>query len=1262
MDRESSPLAKAPFQALIAQKLTHKGLFLGCASGYNRDAPKTTAMTLIKDLIDIPERVQKGDFVLRLTEGVTRADATLRDYVVTPELKDCFDNALSFIRSALQTNTSKATYLHGSFGSGKSHFMAVLHLILQGNPAARAIIELAPVITKHNEWIVGKRFLLVPYHMIGARDMESGILGGYVDFVRRTHPHTPIPGVYLATGLFQDAENLRQQMGDELFFTRLSAGTTSSRGGWGELEAGWDAKRFEQAIAAEPGAEERSQLISALIGQFFSSYDTQASGHEAFLSLDRGLSVLSKHAQSLGYDAIILLLDELILWLASHAADIKFIHQEGQKLAKLVEAQTPDRPIPIISFVARQRDLSKLVGESIPGAERLNFSDALKHWEGRFHRITLEDRNLPTIAEKRVLKCKSAAARQELNAAFEQTKLRESVMTTLLTSEGDREMFRKVYPFSPALVQTLIAVSSVLQRERTALKVMMQLLVEQRDTLSVGDIVPVGDLFDTIAHGDEAFSQEMAIHFDNAKRLYHQKLLPLLNKKYGQREELQKLPLDNPERIKFQNDDRLIKTLLLSALVPEVESLRALTAERLAALNHGTIKTPIPGREGQEVLRRCREWAANLGEIRIGEEVNPTISVQLSGVDTESIIKQAEREDNRGNRIRLLREMIFEQLSINGEDEFELYHDFWWKNTKRSCIVLFKNIRELPDSSLANTDDRWKLIIDFPLDEGNHGPRDDLSRLQTFRESHPDGAKTLCWIPACFSDDAQKDLGTLVILEHILAGVRFSQYANHLSPQDRQAAKSLLENQRSVLRQRVQNHLDAAYGLEALTQGSLDTTYPLEPHERFATLYRDFEPQPPVAANLAGAMESLLGQALSYEFPGAPELGEDARKSGNLEKVYQVVSTAAQSQDGRVPVDKPLRSLMRQIANPLQLGNMGQDATHFVLGYYWKHHFTCKAAEAGDTITGRQLQQWIDEPKPMGLPKEIQNLLILTYAEQTCQTFYRHGGSFQPTLKDVPSDCELREQKLPDESQWNLAVQRAASIFNISVSSLRKVSNVAELESKVVSQARVSCMICQNYVQSLQERLNQFGLNTDSDRMKTASATLGLVEQICSGMEDAISNLTGAEIATSEAAMGTCLSKAASLSASLEGTNWEIFEAIGTLPDEHKVAAREIHSTVAQALCSDEHVIPLAQELKIAQSKALRLITELTKPATPAPKPSEPERIPKQGKQVVSQGVQENLGIRAAQELLSSLEQQLSAGQDIRLHISWVVEAGNKEQ
>ena len=71
---------------------------------------------------------------------------------------------------------------------------------------------------------------------------------------------------------------------------------------------------------------------------------------------------------------------------------------------------TADRPIPIVSFIARQRDLRELVGEHLPGAEQLGFADVLNWWEARFDQITLEDRNLPAIVEKRLLRPKSPQA------------------------------------------------------------------------------------------------------------------------------------------------------------------------------------------------------------------------------------------------------------------------------------------------------------------------------------------------------------------------------------------------------------------------------------------------------------------------------------------------------------------------------------------------------------------------------------------------------------------------------------------------------------------------------------------------------------------------------------------------------------------------------------------------------------------------------------------------------------------------------------
>ena len=74
----------------------------------------------IRDLIELPEQVHRGDFVLRLTEGVEHPEQTVDSYVVTPQLVEAFDSALGFIRSALQPPTSKAAYLHGSFGSTRS--------------------------------------------------------------------------------------------------------------------------------------------------------------------------------------------------------------------------------------------------------------------------------------------------------------------------------------------------------------------------------------------------------------------------------------------------------------------------------------------------------------------------------------------------------------------------------------------------------------------------------------------------------------------------------------------------------------------------------------------------------------------------------------------------------------------------------------------------------------------------------------------------------------------------------------------------------------------------------------------------------------------------------------------------------------------------------------------------------------------------------------------------------------------------------------
>src|SRR5439155_3988084 len=189
--------------------------------------------------------------------------------------------------------------------------------------------------------------------------------------------------VYRAEQLVADADGLRANLGDAKFFEALNAavgGQQQENTGWGEVTSTWDVKTYGQAGDASPESSEHRQLVGDLIDTFFKSMKQT----DEFVSLDEGLAVLSAHANSLGYDSLILFLDELILWLASHAADVNFVSTEAQKVPKLVESERGDRTVPIISFVARQRDLRELIGQHITGAERLGFSDVLSYWEGRF--------------------------------------------------------------------------------------------------------------------------------------------------------------------------------------------------------------------------------------------------------------------------------------------------------------------------------------------------------------------------------------------------------------------------------------------------------------------------------------------------------------------------------------------------------------------------------------------------------------------------------------------------------------------------------------------------------------------------------------------------------------------------------------------------------------------------------------------------------------------------------------------------------------
>ena len=249
------------------------------------------SMPLLRDLIEIPDRVLAGDFVLALAKGVGEK-STIDQYVVTEQLAGCFDRALGVIQTAVETSSSRASYLDGSFGSGKSHFMAILYAILRGDPDARGKKGLVDVVAKHDSWLRGRKFLLVPYHLPDATSLDSAILGGYVAHVRKLHPDAVLPAVYVDDELLDDARELRARLGDEKFIAELPAGDDE----WGT--PGWDGTLLDIAFTAPPGDRERRRLVGDLLtGPFHRYARAVRADAESYIPLDLGLSVISTHAK-----------------------------------------------------------------------------------------------------------------------------------------------------------------------------------------------------------------------------------------------------------------------------------------------------------------------------------------------------------------------------------------------------------------------------------------------------------------------------------------------------------------------------------------------------------------------------------------------------------------------------------------------------------------------------------------------------------------------------------------------------------------------------------------------------------------------------------------------------------------------------------------------------------------------------------------------------------------------------------------------------
>ncbi|XXT25145.1 hypothetical protein WME94_26785 [Sorangium sp. So ce429] len=1190
----------------------------------------------LRRYFQLPEDVKTVDFVHQIDRAASadRIERTLADYQVTPSIARNLDRALDNARRSLADRRSVLTWIHGSFGCGKSHFMNVVSLLLADE---KAVYTLHPELQEHrakfHPAIIGRKLFRLHVQCISrqATTLEEIVLGAAVEELARLHPGAPVPALFESQKLFVSARRLLADLGEAKFFAAFPSnqGASDDDGAWGDLGgARWTRQRFEAAIAA-PGSRQARELASELAR---TPWFEGVAANAELVKLGPGLQILAEHLQGLGYEGVVLVLDELVLWLSTFQ-DPRKLSLETPKVSTLVEHGDYPPALPFMTFAARQRDLSEMVGKLAVGRDEVIFRDQLSFWKDRFETISLEDKDLPRIIEKRVLRSAGSEARAEIDAAFASWKRAFAQdFRQLNGNQGDAADFRRVYPFSPALIEVMVALSATLQRDRTALRELTHLLVRYLPDFELGAVVPVGDLFDVVAHGQTSDLPAIQRSYEQARRIYENDLLPHIRKKQK---------TDTPERCQMLREDfdarlgcsgcrekacrnqtRIAKTVLLQGLVPNTPVLKDLTAAGLVYLNSGTLKSRVPNQETTLAAALVKEWAGVTPAVHVRGDGNPEVRGVLDIIDVRRILDFCRDLDNEQRRRIRVRDALFEKMGISRKEQAGR-RTVEWRERKWIVGFVYDNVRLANDNVFRpGEDEDARVVLDYPFDEVGHGPREDEERIAQVLDGLAGkeaerGLSTIVWLPSFLDEDTRQVLADLVIIDG-LVDLRDQDLATRLpfvSMDELARVRSTLEQQRDLKGKQVENALASAYGVSLEFNQHLAPG--LAPDRQVHLLRRESKLAVPAGGLFQNAVEAVVKQALETRAPRHPVFGKGkAPTRQRLEAVLETLERVLETPDRRARLDRAQLDDLRGIAAAEHLGVVRiieEDATYAggILDQMAKNLASHKGP-----LSVAAVRRAIDPDGLMELSREVEDFLVLAYAKASAKPLrlLAHGHAVSALVGKLADDLSLVPVELPGQETWQAAL-RTAELFGITLGKALTPARVDELASRAKKAATdLVAARLDSAVTLLEEWQHLAGLPgpaAATPRGAVLEKIRELVTAVLSAGDSAgvVEALARSSWDPARATALTHMAGPKQVSALVEALKSESLKA--PIAGGHRLEADPVRrpdvlpvmERVRQALLRDENVEPLRPVLERDATHLTRLIFEVKPPPPPSPPP-----------------------------------------------------------
>jgi hypothetical protein len=829
-----------------------------------------------------PEDIRAMGFVVRLRESEPGSDEQKRlvdDYVVTPAVEKELPRILEDMRQVFDRGEEYGRFIHGSFGSGKSHFMTMLSLLLEGAPSAWS--KFRPLLPKadHEAWLAKAGLLVVRIHMLSVRGKSTGFDRAVYDgFNAALKRRAKAPFEFLnVDSIFDEVRRDAKEYGDIVWKRLESEGIVGGRDDFEAIAAGslQTRERFARAWLKYKGRDPSDAGVDP--------------------RWTDGLKRMAEHAKSQGFGGIVLMIDEFLLWLAEKSA--QDFAQEVNNLNVIVDHTTGQRQLPVFAFVALQRNIQEFYPDMV---EEAKIHEHIDHHAKRFEITKLQDVELRHIVRGRVLRPRDPSAVQQ---AVDSLAERHQKVLPALLAGGDIEYLRDVYPFHPALIEMLVDVTSLMQRERSALRLLYELLVLHYPNLPLGEFLPVGSAFAAIFPEAGVEASKKTELMQDIHHQYYLRLAPTIQKMAEGGSDF------TPERRKAL--EQLIKTVLLGEVSPRLRQ-QGLSIERLVQLNSVDVEGETYRGQVRVAETDLLALSTRVADLQIaGSGKTAIVRFVLGRVSLGEVLGRARSKvDNPAQHFKVFWGALKKALELDASRGFEeggANEGDWeltWRRTKRRGRMKLGNVREMSQDDFEPPEGAFKVLIDYPWDEPGHTVDED--RMRAFNARKKKGTLyTVCWLPRHLTPTEVGILTELAAVRYLLSEAGQDDLLETHGAQD----KSKLLNQASV----------RAHTLEGQLEDLLKEVYVR--HGEFYALITDVDPGRP-RETLLENLEHIAALLMDRRYSQHPLFLAEPKKQ-DLEELLKWMVEAGDT-NVSVAYDENAGKVLKSLAQPLELVNLGQ--------------------------------------------------------------------------------------------------------------------------------------------------------------------------------------------------------------------------------------------------------------------------------------------------------------------------------------------------